>query len=285
MKIKLLIAALFPVFIFGQRGTFGPECSLKSFKTTCINNKKIISEVIFPATANKDVIEMPLSMYGRFEDLQRINLKFFFALNTIHFTCNEDVKFKTYNDFPFFYAQKQGDNRKFYFLLNGQKAACWGTVEDLSLSSSMLNLDIPKRYMAFFRDGKDHDPDYEVMYNIQDKSGNLAYSFHQRGNEFDEYTYQYTEFNGDQVVSAVYKNNLLFEDYMYSNSDDSYKKIVSQYIINKSYRFDGKGNPVLKRSAFSEAKTECSCSEGYITTIEFWNENKCERRRDSVILD
>lgn len=285
MKIIILLAALFPVFIFGQRYIYGVECVLRSLKTTCINNERLISEIKFPNSDDALVIQKPVALYGRFEDLERIRLPRFFEANTIDFKCEEKVQFETSYEGNFYYAQKKEDNRKLYFINDGLNTIYRGTEKIESFSPDTFSPDTKNKYLSFYRSDKENDPDYEVRYYFRDKNGDLVYSFHQRGNEFDEYTYEYTEHNYDRVLSSVYKNDILFEEYEYFDNDESYKQVISQYSVNESYRLDKKRHPVLKSSSFSDPQKACRCHEGSMTVIEFWNKNKCTRQMDDIILE
>jgi hypothetical protein len=280
MKIKIFFAVLFPLSIFGQRNPYTVECIVKSFKTVCLeDSKKTIAEIVFPKPVNRYDIISPVKIRGRFEDLRRLSLMSIFKQNTTDFGCNENIKYDNTTRYEY-YPQAKNDDRKLYFL-EYDWGSYQGTVSVKKFNPPAIALDYLKKYVLFYNKEKEKDKNYEATYSLNNTDGYKAYEFHQQGDRFDEYTYEYTYFSGDYRISSVYKNEILFEAHsFYENEDYSFTEVITQYNLKDSYKLDAKDNTVLTTSQFGEPDTVCRCKEGYSTTIEIWNENKCRREKD-----
>lgn len=273
MKFYVFFAVSFFSFVSGQKDLAAVGCHYKSFRTTCAGSKEVISEI---QLADK------VRVYGRFKDLSKIRSEGFFEKNTVEKKCNENIKYEAdevYEGIPYdkqfkyYYAQDINDDRKFYFRFYESKVFYKGTVPyDKSVSYKVASYRAEK-YPLFYNKEKETDGNYEAEYFIYNNDGTLSYSFHQRGNQFDEYRYEYTTLYNLQMISAIYKNKALFEKYSYEDYKNTYTQKIREYIVNNSYQLDEKGKPYLQPSKVIE--TGCSCKKGYITKIEIWKENQC----------
>ncbi|GAA5101815.1 hypothetical protein GCM10023210_42120 [Chryseobacterium ginsengisoli] len=248
-------------------------CNVKSFKTTCLESSKTISEVKYkyiPEGYSPAIIE---KIYGRLEDLQKVFSVRNFKQNKIDFNCNENVLYDDKNDI--FYAQGKNDERKFYYLYSDdiyeKKLSYKGTqnIKDIK----RINLNDPKKYLLLYNKEYEKDDNYEVTYNYYGSGTGHVYTFHQRGNEFDEYTYEYEKDNN----FIAYKNGALWKESSTFYEDGIEESTITQHIISESYQFDRKNRPFLKESRFTDHDKTCNCKEGYVTKIEFWLNNKCQQ--------
>lgn len=272
-RMKKIFLLFLPSLVFGQKDIGKIGCNVKSFKTTCLESSKIISEVKYrhiPSGYSPAIIE---KIYGRFSDLQNVFNTRTFNQNKIDFTCNEDVIYDAANDV--FYAQEKNDNRKFYYLYNGtddEKSFTYRGTQAIK-ELKRINLNDPKKYLLLYNKDAENDDNYEVTYNYYDSG--FLYTFHQRGNEFDEYTYDYEKFGN----FIAYKNGSLWKEASSIFEDGIEERTITQYIIPESYQFDKKNRPFLKKSRFIDDDKSCNCREGYSTKIEFWINNKCQEEK------
>ena len=77
------------------------------------------------------------------------------------------------------------------------------------------------------------------------------------------------------MISAVYKNKILFEKYSYEDYKNTCIQKIREYIVNNSYQLDENRTPYLQPSKLIDHTTDCSCKKGYNTKIEIWKENQC----------
>jgi len=277
--MKKILFLFFPIIVFGQKDIGKIGCNVKSFKTTCLESSNIISEVKYrhiPSDYSPAIIE---KIYGRFYDLQNVFNTRTFQQNKIDFNCNENVFYDSIHDV--FYAQEKNDNRKFYYLYytigESEKTFIYRGTQDVK-QLRKINLNDPKKYLLLYNKDAENDENYEVTYNYYDSGIGLVYTFHQRGNEFDEYTYEYEK--GGNFIA--YKNGNIWKESYTVYEDEIEERTIKEYLIPESYQFDRKNRPFLKKSKFTDKNKNCNCREGYITKIETWLNNKCH---EEYILD
>lgn len=274
MRARFLLLGLFPALFWAQKEPDYLQCYLKSLTTVCNgNSKKIISKI---------GSEGGITIYGRFSDLQkglseRALEKY---KGKISFSCPEDVKYDSLNEIH--YSQKSGDQRKFYFIYEGvpSKIRYKGTENNMKLK--VIDLDANQKYLQLFSKENKDDPEYEASFYYYNSQDQLIYRFHQRGNEFDEYTYLYRDSFDGTALSEVYKNGILFEEYSYAREENTFEKRIKEYNVEESYQLDKKGQPVLKKSSYSSSPDHCICKNGYSTTIIYWADPQCSR---NIILE
>lgn len=282
MKLYVFLAVLLFSFVSGQKDLTAVGCFYKSFQTKCAGSKKVvISEILFSDKSEA----RPVRVYGRFKDLSKIRSERFFEKNTIEKKCSENIKYEAdevYEGIPYdkqlryYYAQNINDDRKFYFQFYESRVFYKGTVPYNKNVSYKVASYQSEKYRVFYNQEKEADKNYEAEYFIYNKDGDLSYSFHQRGNQFDEYRYDYIKLYHQQMISAIYKNGILFEKYSYEDYKKTYTMKIREYIVNDSYQIDEKGKPYVQPSKFIDHKTDCSCKKGYVTKIEIWKDNQCE---------
>ncbi|WP_312075743.1 hypothetical protein [Chryseobacterium sp.] len=275
---NLIFIFFIPVFCFGQKDVSGIECTIKSFKTTCLGSSKPISEIQYKVEHSQYGNAKIGRIYGRFEDLNRALSFKNFKENAVEFTCNQ--KMVELNNPPVYFGQKTGDGRRFYFLHNYSGHEIYRGTEHLNKTKT-ISLTDPKKYLHLYNREQEKNADFEATFNYYDESGRLNYTFHQRGNEFDEFKYEYE--NGSLNYSVL-KNEILWEEHSsYYISEDGIEEVtITQYNVFESYQFDEKNRVYLKKSKFTSDDKSCNCNEGFYTKIEYWNDNKCLQK---VILE
>lgn len=267
MKRKLLLFTLFPMLFWAQKEPDYLQCYLKSLITVCgENSKKVISEI----SSNGGI-----KIYGRFNDLQKglSERTFEKYKEKIRFNCSENVKYDSLHQIH--YSQETGDDRKFYFLYSGFPSKIMYKGSERIEKVKVTDLKSSQKYLQLYNKEKQEDRRYEAFYYYYDSQDRLIYSFHQHGNEFDEYTYIYTDSFYGTELSQVYKNEILFEEYSYSKEEDTFEKRIREYNVDESYRLDKKDRPVLKKSTYLSDPNHCTCKKGYTTTIIYWDHSKC----------
>ncbi|MFC3161285.1 hypothetical protein [Chryseobacterium arachidis] len=232
-----------------------------------MESSKIISEVKYKVQ-HSDLGSAKIDrIYGRFEDLKTGLSDKNFNQNKIDLTCEQlmhDQENKIY------YSREKNDQRNFYFIYESDKLMYKGT-EDLK-QIKQINLNSDTKYILLYNKERENDENYEVSYNYYDPNGLLIYSFHQRANEFDEFTYEY---NRSLEYHTIYKNGAIWKEYSNHDKDEIIESTVIEYIIPESYQLDKKSRPFLKESKFTLKDKNCHCREGYVTKVEFWTKNKC----------
>lgn len=276
--MKKIFLILVPFFSFAQKDISKIECKIKSFKTTCLGSSKPISEIQYKVEHSQYGKAKTGRIYGRFEDLNRALSFKNFKENAVEFTCNE--KMVELNNPPVYFGQKTEDNRRFYFLHNYSDHEIYRGTEQLNKTKT-ISLTDPKKYLHLYNREQEKNADFEATFNYYDESGRLNYTFHQRGNEFDEFKYEY---ENSSFNYSVFKNEILWEEhsYFYDFEEGIEEVTITQYNVFESYQFDEKNRISLKKSKFLNQNKSCDCDEGYYTQIEYWNDNKC---REQIILE
>lgn len=267
MKWKKIVLLLIPVLSFGQRDVATVECTVKSLKTTCLESSKLISELRYKVRHSDYGGAKIDKVYGRFEDLKTGLSDRDFYRNNIVLPC-EQLLYDRQNGI--YYALQNDDKRTFYFLYISDKLRYKGT-ENLNQIKS-VNTEAEAKYLLLYSRSHEHEEDYEAQYHYYHPDGTLAYSFHQRADEFDEFTYEYERNSEDHTV---YKNGRLWKEYSSYREDDIIAYTVTEYVLTESYQLDKKNRPYLKGSKFITKNRNCSCEEGYVTKTEIWADNKC----------
>lgn len=269
--MKKIFLFLIPVLGFGQKDIDKIECTIKSLKTTCLESSKIISEVKYKVQHSDYGSAKIDKIYGRFEDLKTGLSDRNFEQNKIDLSCNEQLIYD--KEKGIYYSQENNDRRKFYFIYQSDKLIYKGTEELKQTKPISIHLD--KKYLLLYNKEHENDENYEVNYNYYDPNDRLVYSFHQRANEFDEFTYEYDR---NLEYHTIYKNGSLWKEYSGHYEYEITESTVTEYIIPESYRFDKKNRPFLEESRFTIKDKNCTCKEGYVTKVEFWIDNKCENK-------
>lgn len=279
LKMKHTIFILFlPFFCFCQKDISRIECTIKSFETTCLENSKVISKIQYKLPYSTYYNSKIERIFGRFEDLNRALSYKNFKENDIDWTCNE--KFMELNNPPVYFAQKIDDSRRFYFLHNYDRHQIYKGTEDLRKIKT-ISLTDPKKNLHLYNREHENDDNFEATFNYYNESGRIIYSYHQRGNQFDEFRYEY---DNSSLNYSIYKNEMLWETYstLYNNENGTEDVEITQYNVSESYQFDKKNNALLTKSKFEKVNKNCDCNEGFVTKIEFLHENKC---RQPIILE
>jgi hypothetical protein len=273
--MKKIFLLFIPILSFGQKDVEMIECNIKSLKTTCLESSKIISEVKYKVQHSDFGRAKIDKIYGRFEDLKTGLSDNNFKQNKIDLTCEQLIYDK---ENEIYYSQENNDQRKFYFLYKSGDLIYKGT-ENLQ-QIKPINLNSGSKYFALYDKEHENDENYEVSYNYYNPNGRLVYTFHQRANEFNEFTYEY---NRSLEYHIIYKNGSVWKEYSNNHHEDEIiENTITEYIIPESYQLDRKNHPYLKESKFIKKEKNCNCKEGYVTTIEFWDKNKCY---DEYILE
>lgn len=251
------------------------NCYLKSLKTVCKENSR--------TTVSEISSEDGISIYGRLEDLKKglSERAFEKYKDRIRFSCHENIRYDSIH--KIYYAQNNDDHRKLYFIYAGKenpKILYKGT-EDLKKVKN-TNLHTSQKYLQLYSKEHENNQDYEAFYYFYNQQNWLEYIFHQHGNEFNEYTFIYQDSFYGTELSEAYKNGILSEEYTYDRDENISETTVTEYHIDESYRLDKKNRPFLKRSSYISASTPCSCREGYITKIIYWNDDRCSSK---IILE
>ena len=269
MRIRFLLLGLFPSLFFAQKETDFLKCYLESLTTVCSeNNNKVISEI---------KSDGGIKIYGRFKDLQRqlSEREFKKYKSKINFNCNEEVKYD--NHYGVHYSQEPGDDRKQYFIYDeAQQKIMYRGTEDIRKVKA-IDLNSNQKYLQLYNKEKEGDRSYEASYHYYNPQHQLVYSFHQHGNEFDEYTYLYTDSDYSTLLSEVYKNGMLFEEYFYT-----FEIRIKEHTIDQSYQLDKKNRPILKTTTYPISPNDCNCKEGYVTTIIYRDDSPCDNK---IILE
>lgn len=264
-----------PLLFSAQKSRDYLQCDLKSLKTVCIESgKPVISEISS---------EEGTKIYGRLKDLKKelSEIAFEKYKDKIRFSCNEKIQYDSINRMH--YAQKSGDDRRFYFIYSGQNNPVirYKGTEDLKKIKD-IDLNSPQKYLQLYSRENENNPDYEVFYYFYNQQYQLEYSFHQHGNEFSEYTYVYQDSLYGPELIEVYKNGILSEEYSYSKNEDTSEKTITEYPVDEVYHLDKKNRRFLKKSAYIPVFAPCNCREGYITKIIYWDEDRCSNK---IILE
>lgn len=265
--MKRIVLFLIPVLSFGQRDVATVECTVKSLKTKCLESSKLISELRYKVRHSDYGGAKIDKVFGRFEDLKTGLSDRDFYRNNIILPC-EQLLYNRQNGV--YYARENDDERTFYFIYASDKLRYKGT--EALKQTRTVNVNAADRYLFLYDRIHEHEEDYEAQYYYYNPDGTLAYSFHQRADEFDEFTYGY-ESSSD--YHTVYKNGVLWKEHSSYREDDIITYTVTEYIIPESYRLDKKNRPYLKGSKFITKNKNCSCEEGYVTKTEIWAGNKC----------
>lgn len=266
-KIFLLFI---PILSFGQKDIDKIECKIKSLQTTCLEGSKIISEVKYKVQHSDYGSAKIDKIYGRFEDLKAGLYDRNFIQNKVDLTC-EQLKYDQINGI--YYSQVNNDQRRFYFIYKSDNLMYKGT-EELE-KTRPISIYADKKYLLLYNKEREKDENYEVNYNYYDPNGRLVYSFHQRANEFDEFTYEYDR---NLEYHTIYKNGSIWKEYS-EHYDYEIKEItIREYIVPESYQLDKKNRPFLEESRFAIKDKSCNCKGGYVTKVEFWRDNKCENQ-------
>jgi hypothetical protein len=251
------------------------ECSIKKMKTYCMEAPgKNISEISF---------SNGLKFFGRYEDFKDEFSEYLIAMKKKDITCfyKDSIQYDEYGQ-SIIWSYNNKDSRPFYYSYS-RRFSYKGTVKDIKFPGYyQYNPASQKNYLIFYSKERETDKNFEVFFNVFNGDDQLIYTFHQRENEFDEFTYHETE-EDPFYKKTIYKNGKLFsETRIFRNYETGFKKNIRQYHRTESYVMNEKGVAVLIPSQFAEEKTDCNCSKGYVTKIRYKPEDACDR---GIILD
>lgn len=246
--MKTIILFLIPALSFAQKDVATVECTVKSLNTTCLESSKLISELRYKVRHSDYGGAKIDKVYGRFEDLKTGLSDRDFYRNNIILPC-EQLLYDRQNGV--YYARENDDKRTFYFIYASDKLRYTGT--EALKQTRTININAADRYLFLYDRIHEYEEDYETQYHYYHPDGTLAYSFHQRADEFDEFTYEYERNPEDH---SVYKNGMLWKEYSSYREDDIIAYTVTEYVLPESYRLDKKNRPYLKRSKFITKKQE-----------------------------
>lgn len=279
--MRIYLTFLFLFLFIGISGQLGRrdklECSIKKFRTYCMENPgKNISEISF---------SKGLKFFGRYEDFKDEFSEYLISTKKKDITCfpstKDSIRYDEYGQNKV-WSYNEKDGWPFYYSYS-RKFSYKGTVENIKFPDYyQYNPASQKNYLIFYSKEQENNKSYEVFFNVFNDSDQLIYTFHQRENEFDEYTFHEAE-DGPFYKKSVYKNGKLFSELRIARHyETGFKKDIKQYNLTQSYIMNEKGTPVLVQSKFAEGKTDCNCSKGYITKIRYKPEEACD---NGIILD
>lgn len=251
-------------------------CRIKKLTTYCLEKpNNIISQIPFSEKGKS---------FGRYKDLKYELSEFQLKQLKDNVKCyyKDSLRYNQ-GDYPRLqWSYDERDNYPFHYLYS-QYLFYKGTIENIKFPEYYkYDSTSNKNYTIFYNKEHENNKNYEVFFNFLDYKGNLIYTFHQRENEFDEFTYEETE-NHSFYNKKIYKNGELYsETEIEINYENGNTKETKEYNIVESYVFNKKGIPVLVKSKFAKEKNRCNCDKGYVTKIKYQPEDICEKQ---IIFD
>lgn len=278
MKIYLTLLS-FCVYVnaFTQmsRRDINISCTIKKLKTHCLEkpNKKV--SYISGYDEKK--------YFGRYEDFKEVLTLWQIKKIRENVQCysKDSIKYNNNSKIEYSFDGKKGYG---FYYMNNQYFSYKGTEEKINYPNySGYNSASDKNYLLFYNELKENDDKYEVFYDVFDFKGNTVYTFHQRGNEFDEFTYK----GYDESETKYIEENPLLKKKIYKNGklnsivkiQSNYKngniKKIKTYSDQNSYVLGENGVPVLVKSKYSNENAICNCKKGFVTKIKYQPEDKC----------